>query len=233
MITDLLVLVLYSTLAIIAPILAIIFYRYLKLQYNIRKEFEKINLGVFNFRNQKSKNHEAAALLRPKLKDGNTTIILCGYDFDSYSSDFDQFIRSLIATNRKKSTLIIDYCPESTGSLARGISSLDLLLKTEDMEVDPIIELERNLHYTSALVDNLSAPIPDRRLREFLEIVDENYDNIIVVAAIHKRFNLIESAMNISSNTIFYSSTHRSLNRYIYIKDILRSSRKKPYLVKL
>ena len=233
MITDLLILIMYSTLAVITPVVAIVLYRSLKLQYKISREFQKINLGVFNFRNQKSKNHEAASLLRPKLKDGNTTIILCGYDFDSYSSDFDQFIRSLIANNRNKSTLIIDYCPESTGSLARGISNLDLLLKTDDMDVDPIVELDKKLHYTSALVDNLSAPIPDRRLRDFLKIVDENYDNIIVVAAIHKRFNLIESALEISKNTIFYSSTHRSLSRYIYIKDILRSSRKKPYLVKL
>ena len=233
MITDLLILVAYASLTIVAPVVAIIVFRWAKLRYHVACEFQKISVGSFNFKNLKVKNQEAASRLRPLLKEGNTTVVLCGFNFDSYSANFDHFIRSIIGNHSKKNTLIIDYCPESTGSLAKGISHLDLILKTDEVDVDPIVEIEKNLHYTSALIDNLSEPIPERRLREFLQIVNENYDNIIVIAAVHKRFTLIESALEISKNTIFYSSNHRDLNRYIYIKDILRSSQKKPYLVKL
>ena len=233
MIIDILILAGYAILAVICPILALRLYRYSLIYLSTLREFQKIDLGFLNLKSKKFKNHEAACRLRSKIENGNTTIIFCGYDFDNSCENFDQFIRTLISIEPDKSTLIVDFCPESTAALGHGISSLDLILKSDDVKAEPIVEIEKNLHYSSALIDNLSSPIPQKRLVDFINIVDETYDNIVFITAIHKRFQLIETALNASRNTIFYSANTRSLSRYIYIKDILRSTSKQPYLVKI
>ena len=50
MITDLLILVAYASLTIVAPVVAIIVFRWAKLRYRIACEFQKISVGSFNFK---------------------------------------------------------------------------------------------------------------------------------------------------------------------------------------